>query len=197
MNLGNYIVPIETKNGICIDVGANFGDFTNAYLHHFNKIVYIEPQSKLFKDLEVRFKKYNHIIGLNLGVWDISDIELEMVSHSNNDFGSTGVKYGEINDDWTNNVVNKVKSISLPKLLEKIDNEIINYLKVDCETSEYRFLFNQDLNKINYIGIELRHHMGNEKYNQLLDWIKRTHDLIHGDDSYEFGTNKEVLFKLR
>lgn len=29
------------------------------------------------------------------------------------------------------------------------------------------------------------------------EWIKQTHDLIHGDDSYQFDNNKEVLYKLR
>jgi FkbM family methyltransferase len=197
MNLGNYNVPDETTNGVCIDVGANFGDFTNRYVNHFSKIYFIEPQVELFEQNKDRFKNNNNIEGFNLAVWDVSNIDLEMVYHSNNDFGSVGVKSGEINHDWTNNVVNKVKSINLPDLLKKINHETIDYLKVDCETSEYKFLLNQDLSKIKFIGIELHHHMGVAKYNELLSWIKNTHDLIFGDDTHEVEKNKEVLYKLR
>jgi len=197
MNLGNYIVPNETINGVCIDVGSNFGDFTNTYVNHFDKIYFIEPQLELFNKTKERFKDNQNVEGFNLGVWESSDMELEMLYHSNNDFGSVGVNSSELNKDWTNNVVNKVKSINLPDLLKKIKHEIIDYLKVDCETSEYKFLLNKDLTKIKYIGIELHHHIGLEKYNELLRWIKKTHDLIHGDDSYRDGENKEVLYKLK
>jgi FkbM family methyltransferase len=151
----------------------------------------------LFDKIIDRFKDRDNIEGFNLGVWNVSDIELEMVHHSNNDFGSVGVKSGEINHDWTENVVNKVKSITLPDLLKKINQETIDYLKVDCETSEYKFLLNQDLTKIKFIGVELHHQMGIEKYNELLSWIKNTHDLIVGNDTYEVENNKEVLYKLR
>jgi FkbM family methyltransferase len=197
MNLGNYSVPDETINGVCIDVGCNFGDFTNTHANHFSKIYFIEPQIQLFEQIKNRFENNNKIEGFNLAAWNVSNVDLEMVYHSNNDFGSVGVKTGEINHDWTNNVVNKVKSINLPDLLKKINHENIDYLKLDCETSEYKFLLKQDLSKIKYIGIELHHHMGIEKYNELLSWIKNTHDLIVGNDTYEVENNKEVLYKLR
>ena len=41
-NLGNYSVPNDTQNGICFDIGANFGDFTAAYLSSFQKIFFVE-----------------------------------------------------------------------------------------------------------------------------------------------------------
>jgi hypothetical protein len=74
---------------------------------------------------------------------------------------------------------------------------MIDYIKIDCETSEYSFLMNKNLSKLRYIGVELHHHIGLDRYNELLNWIKKTHDLIHGDDTYMFGYNKEVLFKLK
>jgi hypothetical protein len=120
-----------------------------------------------------------------------------MVSHSNTDLGSVGVKSNLINKDWTNNIVNKVKSISLEEIYGIVNNQIIDYMKIDCETSEYSFLLNKDLSKLKYIGIELHHHIGFNKYDELLNWIKKTHDLIIGDDSFKFESNKEVLFKLK
>lgn len=197
MNLGNYMVPDDTANGICVDVGGNFGDFTNKYKNHFSEIHVLEPQIVLFEQIKTRFNDNTNIFVYNNAVWSEPNVTLEMVSHSNTDLGSVGVKNGEINDDWTNDVVNKVVSTDLNNLFVTIKHKDITYLKVDCETSEYKFLYDKDLLMIKYIGIELHHHMGIEKYNQLINWIKKTHNLINGDESYQFGNNKEVLYKLK
>jgi FkbM family methyltransferase len=196
-NLGNYQVPDETKNGICVDVGSNLGDFTNRYLNHFGKILFIEPQISLFKNIENRFKDNKHVIGLNNAVWEASNIDLELVWHDNSDFGSVGVKGDFINDHWTNKIVNTVKSISFEDLFKELNCEFIDYIKIDCETSEYPFLYGKDLNKIKYIGIELHFQLGENRYNDLLNWIKKTHILVSGNDSYEYNNNKEVLYKLK
>ena len=197
LNLGNYHVPDETKNGICVDIGSNLGDFTAKYLNHFDKIIFVEPQISLFENIENRFKNYEHVIGLNRAVWESSNVDLELVWHDNLDFGSVGVKGDFINDHWTNNVVNKIKSISFEDIFKNFDLNIIDYMKLDCETSEYPFLYGKDLTKIKYIGIELHFQLGEQRYNELLSWISKTHNLINGDESYILGKNKEVLYKLR
>jgi FkbM family methyltransferase len=197
MNLGNYNVPSDTINGVCVDVGANLGDFTNKYLNHFKKIFYIEPQISLFNNLQKRFEGQPHVVGFNNAVWSEPNINLELVWHDNLDFGSVGIKGEFVNDHWTNNVVNSVMSISLEELFNKTDLDVIDYLKLDCETSEYPFIYGKDLSKIRYIGMELHFQMGEQRYNELLSWVKKTHVLIHGNDSYGFNDNKEVLFKLK
>ena len=197
VNLGNYLVPLEIKGGLCFDIGGNFGDFTNKYVTHFGEIYIIEPQINLYNNIVELFKDKSNIKPLNRAVWSESNIELELVHHSNTDLGSVGVKSELLNNDWTNTVVNKIKSISLEEIYEIAGDKIIDYFKVDCETSEYSLLYNKDLSKLKYIGIELHHHMGNEKYEQLTNWIKKTHELINGDESYNIGINKEVLYKLK
>lgn len=196
-NMGNYIIPEETKNGICIDIGCNLGDFTNTYKHHFNKIYYLEPQKMLFDNLVERFKESTHISGINKAVWSDSNLTIQMVSHSNSDCGSVAVKGEHINGDWTNNIVNEVETISIENLIDLIGEKIIDYLKIDCETSEYPFLINKDLSMFKYIGIELHCQMGEKKYNDLLNWIGRTHTLISGDNSFIINKNQEVLYQLK
>lgn len=197
VNLGNYLVPSETKGGLCFDIGGNFGDFTNKYAAHFGEIYIIEPQINLYNNIVDLFKYKPNIKPLNRAVWSESNIELELVHHSNTDLGSVGVKSELLNNDWTNTVVNKIKSISLEEIYKIADNKIIDYFKVDCETSEYSLLLNKDLSKLRYIGVELHSQMGVEKFNILTNWIKNTHDLINGNDNYTNGVNKEVLYKLK
>jgi FkbM family methyltransferase len=197
MNLGNYIVPDETKNGVCIDVGCNLGDFTNKYINHFNKIYFIEPQSDLFRNLVFRFKHMNNVVGFNNAVWSDSNLQVELLQHPNNDHGSVAVNGDYINNDWTENVVNTVETISLEDLLNQINEKEIDYLKIDCETSEYPFLIGKDLTMFKYIGMEIHSQMGIQKHTELLNWVKQTHDLINGNDSFTPNTNKEILFKLK
>jgi FkbM family methyltransferase len=196
-NLGRYIVPYNVKNGICIDIGCNLGDFTKKYENFFNKIYFIEAQTKLFLNLEKRFNENNNIKGFNKAVWSESNLMVDLVSHPNNDHGSVAVNGGHLNNDWTNRIVNQIETISLEDFLLLISEKFIDYLKIDCETSEYPFLFGKDLSMIKYIGIEIHPQMGMLKYNQLLEWIKQTHMLIDGDDSFNKNFNKELLFKLK
>jgi FkbM family methyltransferase len=196
-NLGDYVVPSEIKNGICVDVGCNLGDFTKKYENFFNKIYYIEAQTKLFLNLKKKFKEKNNIIGFNKAVWSESNLIVNLVSHPNNDHGSVAVNGGHLNDDWTNQIVNQIETISLEDFLLLISEKKIDYLKIDCETSEYPFLFGKDLSMFKYIGIEIHPQMGVIKYNELLEWIKQTHELIHGDDSFNVNSNKELLFQLK
>jgi FkbM family methyltransferase len=197
INLGNYHVPNDTKDGICVDIGSNLGDFTAKYLGHFSKIIFIEPQISLFQNLQNRFKEYEHVIGLNKAVWETSNVDLELVWHDNLDCGSVGVKGDYINDHWTEKVVNEVKSISFDDLFKELNFNTIDYLKLDCETSEYPFLYAKNLSKIRYIGVELHFQLGEQRYDELLNWIYKTHALVNGDASYSLGVNKEVLFKLK
>lgn len=196
-NLGNYKVPPETKGGICVDVGANLGDFTNQYKNHFKQIYYVEPQTELFENLEKRFTNSNNIIGYNNAVWDESNIDVNIVSHENEDCGSSGVQSELLTYGWTDAVINTVKTISYVDLLESIPHTEIDYMKIDCETSEYPFLIDNNLSNIIYIGIELHNQLPIKKYNQLIEHISKTHELIYGNTNHSVGKNKEVLYKRK
>ena len=109
MNLGEYIVPIETKNGICVDIGCNLGDFTNTcpMLNQItiNQIYFVEAQTELFNNLIERFKDDENIIGKHNAVWSESGLKVDLVSHPNNDHGSVAVNGDFINNDWTEKIV--------------------------------------------------------------------------------------------
>jgi FkbM family methyltransferase len=190
-----YQIPEDVKDGICVDVGCNDGAFTNVYKDFFKKIYFIEPQKELYKGLVNKFKDYEHLIGINLAVWSEDSKSLTLVKHTNNDSGSVGVKE-VINNDWTNEIINLVDSISLDTL-NKIINTTIDYIKIDCENSEYEFLYGKDLSNIRYICMELHVQMGEEKFNTLINHIQKTHNLISGLENYDIDHNQILLYILR
>jgi FkbM family methyltransferase len=188
-NLGKYNVP-DDVNGICIDIGSNVGNFLKKYGSRF-KLIYAYEPIKLLYD---KIKNYNidNVIIYNEAVSDIRG-ETEIILHKNNESGSSAIKR-TIDDviktnHWSENIINKVNMVTLDDIIERTGSNEIDYLKIDCENSEYHILINKDLSKIKYIGIELHGHMGEYNWNTLKNWVNNTHS---GFPSYN-GNNKEIL----
>lgn len=191
-NIGNYIVPEEVRNGICVDIGANVGNFFKKYKNYFSKIHFYEPFKECYDICNE--EKYDNIFGYNEAVTDKIG-HVNIVSHLNNESGSNAVKSKILNNEWTNNIVQeKIESIDLETVLRRVGGNI-DYLKCDTETSEYLIFLNKDLKNIKYIALEIHHQLGETKYNELIDYILKTHDLLAGNYYYHSGHNKECLFK--
>jgi len=191
-NLGAYIIPEECKRGTCVDVGANVGSFTLLQAGSFKTVHYYEPYEECYNVIYEKVKGLDNVTGWQEAVYYEDETEVSLVHHSNFDAGSNAIKTDAINKDWGDEL-QKVKTVSFSTILERIGGHI-DYLKVDCETSEYYFLIDQDLKEVDYIGIELHHQMGKYKYDLLLTHLAKTHISI-GDCRWEEGLNKEVLFK--
>ena len=119
-------------------------------------------------------------------------LSIPMVAHMNRDAGSNALKTEVLNEHWTLEI-EPVKTISLPTVLSRIGGHI-DYMKVDCETSEYYLLLSQNLDRIDYIAIELHWQMGKEKYDALVEHLLKTHTVI-GTYQWQEEHNREVLFK--
>ena len=48
-HLGNYYVPFNAKNGICVDIGGNTGQFSLKYNSFFKEIHIYEPQKECYE----------------------------------------------------------------------------------------------------------------------------------------------------
>jgi len=188
-NYGNYKIPDNIKNGFCVDIGANVGNFFKKYQNFFSLIHYYEPYLPCYKICN-NFN-YNNVFGYNEAVAD-KDGKTFITNHSNNHCGSNAIVDAPINNDWTKNNIQEIKTVSLETVMERINNQI-DYLKCDAETSEYLIFLNKDISKIKYIGLELHWQMGEEKYNNLLNHILITHD-SRDDLGYTSDVNKECLF---
>jgi FkbM family methyltransferase len=192
-NLGNYIVPADTKNGVCLEIGANVGSFTEKYSNHFRLIHFYEPLLECFNIVSKKVVNNQNVYGFNLAGYSSSGLIKEMMLHRNKDSGSSALKTSAINSDWVQEI-QTVKTISLTDMINELNVSEIDYCKSDCETAEYHIFLNQDLSKIRYIGLELHNQMGSEKWYELLDYIQKTHKLINGDSIWRHGSNSELLF---
>jgi len=189
-NLGNYNVP-EDVNGICVDIGSNVGNFFKLYYNKFKKIYAYEPNKILYNKLIEN--KIDNLLVFNEAVSDVCG-ETEIILHTNSESGSSAIKSTienviELKKHWSNTVINKVNTVDLETVLNRIDGKSIDYLKMDCENSEYLILYKKDLKKIKYIGIEIHHQMGKKKWDELKEWVSLTHIGFPDFDNH----NKEVL----
>jgi FkbM family methyltransferase len=194
-HLGYYIVPQYVKGGICVDIGGNTGQFSLKYADFFKVIHIYEPQEECYEIIKENIKKYQNIFLFNEAVFVKSNEEMELISHPNRDSGSVCLNNDKIQiKEWTTNIVNKCKTISLEDIIIRVGGNI-DYMKIDCETSEYNLLYDKDLSCIKHMGIELSWQLGKENFNNLVNHIlKYFNNPFNCDLNYKVGSNIEASF---
>ena len=192
-----YPIPHGIDKKLAIDVGANIGGFSTAYNQEFEKIIFFEANPKAFEIAKNNTKNFENIKGYNLAVSDESGKFLKLMNHFSNDLGSVSCSPSvtSVSKDWVE-TIGDIKTISLEDIFKLVDNQRINYLKLDCENSEYEILMNKDLSNIDYIAMELHCQMGEKKYKELLDYVSK-YFKISGNTSYKLDKNTLIyLSKL-
>jgi FkbM family methyltransferase len=132
---------------VLVDVGANYGDYTDFFKSKLNGtgIIYsIELHPETYNQLKSKFENDQNIKTFNYGVCDI-DGEIE---------------YFKGKDEWTNNIIGhdmsftknqslgKIQGITLDSLLK--NEKKIKLIKIDVEGAENRVL-NGMKKIINYV----------------------------------------------
>jgi FkbM family methyltransferase len=174
-------LPDLNENSLIVDAGCNVGGFVNAFSYKFNKWVCIDASSYNIDQFRKNHPNFNGLL-LNKALYSKSNeiVKLKKYTDENlkdtpsGNFGILDFVYQHNNHGWKDNEYEEISSLSLEDLLLMI-NDDVDLLKVDIEGSEYDFLCNKDLSKINYIVMELHNFLG-EKKKILCDWIKRTHN---------------------
>lgn len=197
----NYYVPANQHFNTCVDIGGNCGNFTLKYNDIFDKIHVYEPVTGCNYICKARLSPYKHITVYNEAVYRDNDSYVNMISHSNRDSASvallsTAIKINEW--DLSSIVTPNVKTVDLETILMRLGNSDIDYMKIDCETSEYNFLYNKDLTKIKRLAIEIHHQLGEELWNKLIGYILTYFDNVHNTNtSYTYGFNKNFYFESK
>lgn len=192
-NLGYYNISDIFYGGIAIDIGSNNGCFLEKYKDKFQNIHAYEPNIFLYNLLNNKYKNQNNIKIFNEAVDKTSDNFVKLVKHKyTDDNGSFAILNSyEVNEWDENEIICECKTVNFDKILERAGGSI-NVLKVDCENSEYNFLFNKNLSSVKLITIEIHHQLGEEKYHKLINHISLTHFSENID--YEKGCNQEFTF---
>ena len=190
-NLGNYVVPPDSKGGTCIDIGANVGSFSKAYANHFSLIHAYEPFSGAFAMCQTKLGDLDNVVLYNEAVLDTPKEKVQILSHFNGDSGSNAIASDILNGEWSEDL-EQCSSVDLETALERIGGSV-DFLKCDCETSEWFVFHQKDLAQIKYIALELHWQIGSGKCQELISWIQRTHKL---DKTFAFvpQSNAELLF---
>ena len=136
----------------------------------------------------------------NEAVYHTSHLLINLISHGNFDSGSVAVDSDIIvQKEWDTNLIidNNCSTISLNDILERAGG-YIDYMKIDCETSEYYFLMDKDLSNIKYIGIELHWQIGKDNFDKLINHIlKYFNNIFNYNLEYPHGYNIEVFFESK
>jgi FkbM family methyltransferase len=174
-------VKVE-PNDFVVDIGSNYGFFSyQAKEIGARKVISYEPSKKLQKHLHRNLDKFGVEIFQKAisGISGISKFEEDEISSASSHLSKNNLGYN-------------VEMIGINDLIDSL-NENIDFMKIDCETSEYELLLNKDLSNVKYIAIELHNQLGIEKYIELHNFLSKTHNCNEKCNFIEMQ-NQEFLF---
>lgn len=148
-----FLKPYIEQGDVLIDVGANYGDYTNFYLENLGnsgKIYSFELDPETSKVLEKRFSNNKNVFVHNKAISDQNSI----------------IKYYKGRDAWTNNIIGhdmkfnpnpiagEIESIRLDSFLE--NETTIKLIKIDVEGAEKSVLEGLEniIDRVKYILVE-------------------------------------------
>jgi FkbM family methyltransferase len=185
-NLGEYYIP-PNISGTCIDVGANVGSFIVKTFNLFTTFHYYEPFSDNFQRCEEKSSTLDNVTGFKEAVSSTDGDIVELLVPRSGDCGSIAVDSLDIeirDQNWyEKKFPEKVITVSLETMIERIGG-YVNYMKIDCETSEYSLLIGKELSSIGIISMELHAQLGKDRCDELTNYIMKTHTLVRGNSKY-------------
>lgn len=183
-----FLKKLIGSNQLVFDVGANIGAKTEIFSMQNNRVISIEPQSNLCKNLKIKFSSNSNIIIENSG---ISDQEGELILNISSKYNG----FSSFDDQWQKNTkydsfdtTEKVKVTTLDNLIKKYG--LPYYCKIDVEGFEEKVLTGLS-QKIPLISFEF--HSSNfssiEKCMELLQKL--------GYEEFNYDVSEKAKFKNR
>jgi FkbM family methyltransferase len=169
----NTQIPLGFTNPkpIAVDIGVNVGAFCTYSSFYFDKIWGFEAAKNTYNVAKENTSRHKNVKLYNLAVSSDDDQILHLASHESGLSGDTSIF--NIKQDETI-PTEQCKTISLDSIYSKCGINYIDYLKIDCEGSEYDFLMNKDLSQINFLVIEIHPgYVGVKKTLELLLYLDK------------------------
>lgn len=165
--------PVIRNYSLCFDIGANVGGFSNAWWKKFDQVVAIEAHPETFKFAFKNLSKFGNIEVINKAVGAKENEYLTFYPHLNGDSGSTSCKI-TTNQDLKSGI--DVETVSFKSLVSVYGTP--EYIKIDCEGSEYDFLIGQDLSGVKFMAIELHYDfLTDAQRKELLEYLMTYFDI--------------------
>lgn len=162
------------KNDLVVDIGGHIGIFTILAAKKANrgKVYVFEPSPENFELLveNVKLNNASNVYAVNKAVSNKSEKKKLFISQGSNK-GSTSFYKNEDSGQET-----EVQALSFKKLIKKLNSKI-NFLKIDCEGTEYDILFNIGkpiLNKIEKISMEYHYINKDRNGNAMKSFLEST-----------------------
>jgi FkbM family methyltransferase len=145
---------VVEKGDVVLDIGANKGFFTLNALQKGATIVYsVEPVKHSYEQIKKLLKDFPNVEPINKAIGETNGT-ISMFVDSDASATNCVTTYGNMFGRESNKV--DVESININTLIEQINSKI-NYMKVDCEGSEFELfktITEQNLKNIDKLVIE-------------------------------------------
>lgn len=191
--MGNYPIPDFIGRDVAVDIGSNMGAFLVKNNKSFHNMYFLEACYENFEQIQRNLIKHNveNCYGFNLAVGKESGKIVKLKSWHLTGGSSCGSSATVEHEVWENSDYHPVMTVDLEGVFELFSLDTIDYMKIDCEGSEYDFLMDKDLSNIDCIGMELHFFIDHKK---LVEHIKKYHDVFHGDPKINGTYNRDIVF---
>jgi FkbM family methyltransferase len=151
---------------VVVDIGANVGLFTMLAASYGSKVISIEPNpiNYFFLLINLKKNKFANTIPLNLAVGQQAGLRSLFVAEQPS--GSSFYSNQAIGNEFAVSI----NSITINQMFGELNLDHIDFLKVDCEGSEYEILLKQDnkfFDAVDRIALEYHRGVGDYSPEQL------------------------------
>jgi FkbM family methyltransferase len=181
-------------NDIVFDVGGNIGLFSYySICKNARKVYYFEPSNKMFEIATSNLNSFDNIVFENVAV---SDSTGTTDFFYNSEFPGLSTM-----DSLNSGVANRTQcnSVNIMDYLLKNGIENIDYLKLDCEGSEYQIFealsFDYLSNHIHKIAIEY-HNNEDKRLNLILDKLSKCEFTFEYGNSFSIDNVSGMLYAI-
>ena len=168
------------KRPVAVDIGANIGGFCVSNSNKFNKIYAFEPfymNNRVIKHILAELEISNVMV-LNHAVHSESGRVLSLKAPNFECSGDIVAVKSDSKLDYED-TGQKCTTISLKDIFNVFSLEKIDYLKMDCEGSEYEILENfDDYDKIDIMCLEVHGYGALEKKKKLIRKLTKHYNLF-------------------
>jgi len=195
--IDNYRVPRDVS-GTAVDIGCAIGAFPKTYHQQFENILCFEPvytnfvraiyQTRKLDSVKIFPFAFSNLNGELLNLYSTGPHLYNYVSNINDNLEHIESKHSnklENIEDYDTTF-----TINLETILKLCDGHI-NYMKIDCEGAEMVLVGDENIQYIDYIGMELHRQIyGQPGVIKIKNWLSKYFDI--SGDKLLFCKNKNL-----